>query len=180
MNVERLLLKLNPKTSSVRPRVDGERALITPSDVAAALNNLDDKYLLFLKYKTLRENIDFQALIRAVLLDATKLKAIRDSQQRLKKKGAITQMIVAALEEHKNSSLCKQCNGLGMIISPKKIVCTRCEGHGTQPRSHKGRSDLLGKDPRNYSRYWKVMYESIYSMLLEWDRRIIKHLQNNL
>lgn len=163
---------------------------ITPEDVAFALagqeagNGLDRKIWLFGRFVFLRDGRALRELVWRALLDASNNPEIRKMHARLpeeEKKRALSKMIVAALIEHRDSSLCKVCNGQGQkVFQHKCIVCDACEGRGTQRWSDRKRAEKIRKDHRAYSRYWRDMYEEVWRMFNGWDSALNAHLIKRL
>lgn len=171
------ILLLDPSTQSFRVGFgDPER---TQSDVAHAAGGMSRKCWLFARYVILREDRHISELIRIGLVEASNIREIRDSHKRLRgieRIGAISEMIRAALLEHRESVLCKKCNGIGSINAAPRVICMACDGRGVKPRSDRARAVSINKDHKAYSKYWKDIYEHIYKMLCDWDEDLGRHL----
>lgn len=170
------LLMLSARTQTLQERRGPGRGL-TWEDVCLAAGGLPRHQWLYLRYVIQREDRVLPELRRRALLEATKVRAIRDAHRGVpERKGAIGMMIEASLAELRDSSLCKTCNGRGEVVVPPTIICESCDGKGTVRLSERRRASLVGKDHRAYARHWRELHDLVYMMMCGWESSAAQHL----
>lgn len=74
--------------------------------------------------------------------------------------------------------LCPKCHGSGFITFG--VSCNRCHGVGYCTLSSRARYRFIGTDKRNWQRRWHTRYERVFSHLMDAERQLSDHLNQQL
>lgn len=175
------VLKLD---APIMPVIRLGRPEISAEDVTLACAGLSRSRFLFVRLVWLGEEKTEPELVREALLEAVGIEEVRRNHSRLPdaaRKGILASMIRLALSEHRESRICKTCNGVAEMIHEGKIIaCEACSGAGRIRHSQRWVAQKIGKDHRSYARYWRPTYEAIYRMISGWEHEICKEMAKRL
>jgi len=180
---EKLLAKMNPKTSTMEPSTPGNDAL-TPAMIAHAVAYIRDPAAQ--KLITIKGTGNFRELasLHRHIFDRVWYLAMEmgwsSSKEPIEK--IVNRMVLTALCEELIETKCRKCRGRGEVFRRNHPVetCRRCEGTGKETQSERKRAQSCEIEWKNWRKRWAKKYAMVRSMLSELDSEARSSLKSAL
>lgn len=180
VNAEELISRLNAKTQSYSPSVQGSHTTLDPSHVAGAIGLIKApegaKYMARVRYAG---QVELAGKASYELFSIFNRKYEGLKQKRSYRSGLFTDMACMAIHEYTTAEICKTCNGGGSgFIDHRKVSCPDCYGLGVRLGVTQARAANLGI-PRStwHKSGWARIYGEMLDLLAKWDAVVCANLR---
>lgn len=183
MRIERLMARLSGGSVWRDPRdhVTGGVAVHSAGELMGALGGLSNGPTRLAYVMWGLSGADVEACVLAAMLEATKIKALRDGWPR-GKPGLLRALCRVAIAEVALPPTCRSCKGVGFRGSK---ACPRCEGSGNQALGLRAKAEIASVHYPCSKDTWqgladKHKYELVYQMVDRWRGQAIAHVRRQL
>lgn len=168
-----ILARLCPKVATLDARGGGGIPELTPLDVAAALAGLAPGPYHLARLAWVDDHRAESDLVQALSLAVSPPRRPEDRPPWL---GALA----LAIAEYCWPPRCGECEGHGVVWTPKPGACLGCHGTGRGRWTEEKMAEAVGVDREAWRRVWRGRYERAYRCVSGWGSEVMSHLTRRL